>query len=293
MSKVIKREEEAVKESSIDERMTRSSPVKRQPLSALAKIALWASAVRAFSGLGGVVSVTLITGVLSVDMLLIFLFSVASVVILATRVRIAPLVSTLLTGYLLYLTFTQPFIVESLVSPKGPGGGIGKFIGMVLSVACAIIAFGSSAGATLEVYRHDGRKAPGWLPSGLCLVAGMIVGAIFIGVISQPPVAATTTAYTNGVPTVHLSAGSFSQSSVTISKGSKLLLVDDTSVAHDLFNGSWQSSTPEIQREASAPVVNNVLLNGNSATIGPFVTAGTYHILCTIHRGMELTIIVQ
>jgi plastocyanin len=36
-----------------------------------------------------------------------------------------------------------------------------------------------------------------------------------------------------------------------------------------------------------------VNLNNNTATVGPFTTAGTYHIFCTIHPGMSLTIIVQ
>lgn len=293
MIKLLKKEDEMIEVVSTEIDLKRQGPFARQPLSVLAKIALGASALRAVSGLGGVISVTLITGVFSWDMFTILAFSVLSVAILASRIRLAPLVSSLLTGYLLYMVFTQPFIMESLVSPKGPGGGIGKFIGMVLSVACAIVAFGASAGATLEGYRRSGRRTPGWLPAGLCLVAGMIIGAIFIGVISQPPVVATGTTYTNGVPTIHLSAGSFSQPSITIAKGSKLLLVDDTSVVHDLFNGTWQGSAPQIQQEAGAPGISNVVLKSNSVTVGPFATAGTYHILCTVHRGMQLTVIVQ
>jgi len=34
-------------------------------------------------------------------------------------------------------------------------------------------------------------------------------------------------------------------------------------------------------------------INGNNAQIGPFTTAGTFHIYCSIHPGMNLTITVK
>ena len=69
--------------------------------------------------------------------------------------------------------------------------------------------------------------------------------------------------------------------------------MDDVSVTHMLANGSWQHGGPHPADEPGAPKVNNVLVNGNSVEIGPFTTVGTYHIYCTIHPGMNLTIIVQ
>ncbi len=120
----------------------------------------------------------------------------------------------------------------------------------------------------------------------------MAIGAIFIGALAQPAVVTGTT-YTNGVPTVHMGAGNFLQSSVTIPKGSKLLLVDDVSSLHILANGSWQNGVAKPVDESGAPRVNNVQVNGNSIEIGPFNTAGTYHIYCAVHQGMNLTIIVE
>jgi plastocyanin len=90
-----------------------------------------------------------------------------------------------------------------------------------------------------------------------------------------------------------MSPGGFGISSATIAKGSKLLLVDDTTEQHVLANGTWQQNTPVQKREPGAPLVSNLSLSGNSVTIGPFATAGTYHILCLLHRGMNLTINVQ
>jgi plastocyanin len=88
--------------------------------------------------------------------------------------------------------------------------------------------------------------------------------------------------------------GNFVQSSVTVSKGSKLLLVDDGSFVHILRNGTWNANgTPQPTTEPGAPAVNNVQVNGNSMEIGPFTTAGVYHLYCTVHQGMNLTIIVH
>lgn len=97
----------------------------------------------------------------------------------------------------------------------------------------------------------------------------------------------------SGSTTVHLGPANFKESSVTISKGSSLTLVDDVSVLHIIKNGSWVNGNQVPKQEAGAPTVN-VTFNGNDThTIGPFNTAGTFHIFCTIHPNMNLTIIVK
>ena len=276
----------------MDIKSTQKRLFARQPLSVFGKIAFWAFLVGALGGLGGTIALTISNGSPSWDIVITTVCTLAGAVILATGFRWAPLVSTLLGGYNLYLVYTQPYVVESLANPKGPNGGFAHFAGDVLVLACAILAFGGSIGAAVQNYRQGSREAPRWFPSALSLVAGMIIGALFIGAIAQPP-AATGTTYTNGVPTVHMGAGSFLQSTVTIAKGSKLLLVDDVSSLHILANGSWQNGTPRPEREPGAPTVNNVQVNGNSVEIGPFNIAGTYHIYCEVHQGMNLTIVVQ
>ena len=58
-------------------------------------------------------------------------------------------------------------------------------------------------------------------------------------------------------------------------------------------NGMWVNNTPHPATEAGTPTVGNIQVYGNSIEIGPFNTAGTYHIYCTVHPGMNLTVIVQ
>ena len=94
-------------------------------------------------------------------------------------------------------------------------------------------------------------------------------------------------------PSAHMGASSFIQTSITLHKGDMLNLVDDVSAPHQITNGSWVNGTQKPAKESGAPTVN-VSFNGNdSSAVGPFTTAGTFHLYCTIHLGMNLTVIVQ
>lgn len=281
------------KELAMNVEATQTGLFARQPLSVLGKIAFWAFLVSVLGGIAGNIAIASGSGSLSRDLLTSTVIGLVCVIILATRFRWAPLVTTLLGGYLLYLVSVQPYVIESLVHPKtDPNGGFGHFVGVVIAIALGLLAFGGSLGATVENFRNTSRPAPRWLPVALGVVAGMVIGALFIGAIAQESIASGTT-YTNGVPTVHMGAGSFLQSSITIPKGSKLLLVDDVAALHILANGSWQNGVAKPANESGAPRVNNLQINGGSTQIGPFTTAGTYHIFCLVHQGMNLTIIVQ
>lgn len=94
---------------------------------------------------------------------------------------------------------------------------------------------------------------------------------------------------------VHMGETTFLQPSVTISKGSSLNLIDDVPVLHIIGNGSWVNNVAQPARETDAPTVNNVQISsaGQSIAVGPFNTAGTYHLYCSVHLNMNLTVIVQ
>jgi plastocyanin len=94
---------------------------------------------------------------------------------------------------------------------------------------------------------------------------------------------------------VHMGETTFLQPSVTISKGSSLNLIDDVPVLHIIGNGSWVNNGIKPARESGAPVVNNLQFNatGQSMAVGPFNTAGTFHLYCSVHLNMNLTVIVQ
>lgn len=94
--------------------------------------------------------------------------------------------------------------------------------------------------------------------------------------------------------TVHMGASTFLQTTVTISKGSSLTLVDDAATEHIIQNGTWDSSgNVQAAAESGAPKVNVTFNGSDSHDIGPFTTAGTFKLYCTVHPGMNLTVTVQ
>jgi plastocyanin len=94
---------------------------------------------------------------------------------------------------------------------------------------------------------------------------------------------------------VHMSGTKFAQNSITIKKGESITLInDDLFGSHTIANGTWENGTAQPAREGGAPAINDVKIGGNSsASIGPFTSAGIFKLYCTVHTGMNLTVIVQ
>src|SRR5258708_6180408 len=107
-----------------------------------------------------------------------------------------------------------------------------------------------------------------WATVGNDAIALLIIAAVLL---ISPGLLAT--ASPGAEPAVHMSAGNFTQSSITITKGAKLMLVDDVSIPHILANGTWQNGTPKPAIEPGAPTINKLQVNGNSVEVGPFNTA--------------------
>ena len=98
----------------------------------------------------------------------------------------------------------------------------------------------------------------------------------------------------SGPNTVHMSDANFVQQSITIKKGEEVTLVNDSAVIHIIENGSWNSNGEAVPAiEPGAPKVEDQVSGNMSQTVGPFNMVGTYHLYCSVHPGMNLTIIVQ
>jgi len=95
-------------------------------------------------------------------------------------------------------------------------------------------------------------------------------------------------------PKVQMGQSNFLTPTITINKGQSIDLVDTVSSNHVILNGRWNGSRQEPKKEANAPDVNvTISAAGQSKTVGPFPTAGTYDIYCNVHQGMNLTITVK
>lgn len=102
------------------------------------------------------------------------------------------------------------------------------------------------------------------------------------------------TATASGPNQVHMNDSNFGQSSITLKKGENITLVNDTAEIHIIVNGTWDSNgNARLVKEPGAPTVNLELDGYANKDIGPFNTAGTFHLYCTVHPGMKLTIIVK
>ncbi len=137
-----------------------------------------------------------------------------------------------------------------------------------------------------EVLHGGGEETPMLKKSLMGLIVCMLLTLLF---------AACTigNAGATAGPTVHMGVTNFLQHSVTIHKGDKLTLVDDASSEHIITNGSWIKGVGHPAKEPGAPMVNQQFNGNDSATIGPFNTAGIFHLYCTIHQNMNLTVTVQ
>ena len=93
--------------------------------------------------------------------------------------------------------------------------------------------------------------------------------------------------------TVHTLVTTFQEACVNVAKGSKLQVVPVVNSLHILDNGSWVNGQQVPMTEAGAPTVSNVQVTAGTVSLGPFTTAGTYHIYCTVHPNMNLTVIVN
>jgi plastocyanin len=214
--------------------------------------------------------------------------------VVATGFRWAPHLGALVALLTLYDPIFQP---HNIYTYTHPGQSNYEFMLLVLLTSFGLVALVTSIVAAIRNVRglgHESRlpRFGGFLLSGFAgLVLGLIILSLVVTVIPQTAGASTSA---DGQPVVHMTASNFASNAVLVPKGSSLLIVNDSSVEHILLNGAWDTSgAPHPQSEPGAPALHNVDITGGSAEIGPFATAGVYHIYCTLHPGMNLTIVVQ
>ncbi|HEY1391428.1 MAG TPA: hypothetical protein VGF38_23010 [Ktedonobacterales bacterium] len=175
-----------------------------------------------------------------------------------------------------------------------PSANYVPFVLFVVNYPLLIMVIAAAGVKLAQTLRHETPHAPEWMKAALGALGGLMLGALLIGVIAQSPGASSAGTVRAGTQTVHLAAASFAPDIIALHKGDTLTIVDDGPVPHTITNGTWSSDNKPVPGvEPGAPIIKNVDLNNNTRAVGPFTTSGTYHIYCTIHPGMSLTIIVQ
>jgi plastocyanin len=212
-------------------------------------------------------------------------------IVVATGWRWAMLLPLVVCPLGIVADFASGFPEYTLTHPGSNYVAFGLF---VLEYPLLALVIGGSVSKLVQTLRREPFHAPRGLSPALGAVAGLILGAFLIGTIAQAPAAGGSATGQAGSATVHLTATQFAPDIVALHKGDRLIIVDDGPVPHTLTNGSWSADNRPVPGvEPGAPSVNNVALNNTTVTLGPFTTPGTYHLYCTIHPGMNLTIVVQ
>jgi plastocyanin len=168
------------------------------------------------------------------------------------------------------------------------------FASLAVQYGMLILSAGICLTLFVQALRGASGRAPRWSTPAVAAMAGITLGALLIGLIAQPEGVSGVASTTAGTETVHLTSSTFAPNIIALHKGDTLTVVGDSPTPHILANGTWSASNQENPNaEAGAPTINNVQVNDNTVVLGPFTTPGTYHIFCTVHPGMNLTVIVQ
>jgi uncharacterized cupredoxin-like copper-binding protein len=254
----------------------------RKPLAALGKLA--ASALVGLSIVFGYAQTVfggfdpMLTGV-AVAMLI-----VAGVI--ATGWRWAPALGAVLAlaigGMLLV-----PAAGEIAFSLSHPTDGL--FILMVLLLPLLALAIGAGISATVQNYRSAERRTPRGLPTALTALAGLVAGAVLVGLIAKPTDAVgVTPEVLAGLPGVTLEA--FDKGEVRVRAGEM--------VALRLENADGASHSFDVDE-----LNVHALMPGGQSSLALFKPAapGTYTFYCGIPghydkasgEGMHGTLIVE
>ncbi|MBA2676828.1 MAG: hypothetical protein H0U76_00280 [Ktedonobacteraceae bacterium] len=119
--------------------------------------------------------------------------------------------------------------------------------------------------------------------SGIFVLLGLVI--VLLTACGGPPA--------SGPNPVHMNSVDFLQPSITIKKGEIVTLINDEGTVHYIANGTWDNGMQKAEIEPGAPKVD-IQVGGNaSSTLGPFNTAGTFKLYCTIHPNMKLTVTVK
>ncbi len=233
-----------------------------------------------------------VRGAVVLPLLIAALVTLVGVAGILRRWRFAPGLGALVALAPVVTVLAIPLAGSTLLHPTA---NLAFFGILLVQCACALIVLVGGAAAVIQ--NTQGREQPSsrWLSAFLSGVLGLVLGMLLLaGIVSaNPPSTAASTA-TDGMPTVHIAGSNFLTNVVLVPKGESLVLVEDDSVEHIIQNGTWTpSGLPHPQTEPGAPIVHSLDLKGGSLHIGPFTTAGVFHLYCTIHQGMSLTVVVQ
>jgi plastocyanin len=212
--------------------------------------------------------------------------------------RWVPIIGSLLgcAMLLIFLTATG-FPIHHLTHPKDAFGyGVFPALSFLMYVVmtglfwCAAMLIVTGITTVIHTYFFARWQNFPWFKTALTGAICLWCGAVMVGALTQPDRPVNTLS----PGTVALEVGSFSPSSISMTKGETLTIVDSGAYHHNLSMGRWIDGQPVLQNQPGAPSLTNKDVNaaGQTVMLGPFNTAGTFYLICSLHHNMTLKIIV-
>jgi hypothetical protein len=119
------------------------------------------------------------------------------------------------------------------------------------------------------------------IPRILFVVPGILAGLLIPALTTPHPAPASAVGMTNG---------DFTKDTVYLHEGQRLTLFNDSPVVHVIGPGTNQHV---VSPEHGNPMTGFHLMQTNSSyTTPPWNTIGTFYLTCSVHTGMNLTVIV-
>jgi hypothetical protein len=204
-----------------------------------------------------------------------------------------------MVGFLMLLVFTTATAlpIHHLTHPKDAFGyGVLPALSFLMYVVmtglfwCAAMLIVTGVTTVIHTYFFARWKYFPWFKTVLAGAICLWCGAVMVGALTQPERPINTLSPN----TVALEVGSFSQTSISLTKGENLTIVDIGAYHHNLSMGRWMNGQPVIQNQPGAPSLTNKDVNaaGQTVILGPFNTAGTFYLMCSLHHNMMLKITV-
>ena len=166
----------------------------------------------------------------------------------------------------------------------------------LVRIMCLFVAAAAGIGAAVQNARirdPKDRRTPSWIGFAVGVLAGIVAGAVLVSTLVAASGLAPAARDTGGALVVRLGPNSFTPSTIELPVGRNVLMIDDAPIPHFIRDGQWLSTgAAQTDREPGAPAVNLTITNG-AIQVGPFWKAGVYHLYCTVHPGMNLTLRVQ
>jgi plastocyanin len=197
---------------------------------------------------------------------------------------------TLIATALSVLGLANPYIPYTLTHPST---NLTAFVTFATIPVSSALILGALIAKLIRRLQGQPNVVSGPMIGFTGAMAGVLVGVLLLGFTVQGSSGTGAVTLTPKNENVSVQGAAFVPDIVALHTGDTLTITDADGIHHIFTNGTWSSGKPVPGVEPGAVILSNLNIDSAPVKVGPFTSPGTYHIYCTLHPGMSLTIIVQ